>query len=77
MPKSTAKDLPFKEAVDKALDMINRGCHVYQKFTCVNCGERQTIDTPNKFYKLGICEECKYQTDIEAQGCGFMLVTGM
>jgi hypothetical protein len=47
---------------------------VYQKFTCDNCGTRQTIETPNKLFTKGQCEECKHITDIQAKGCNYTII---
>jgi transcription elongation factor Elf1 len=67
-------DHPFYETVDKATELIEKGAKVWQKFTCAKCGSRQTMDQENTFYTLGTCEECGFQTDIEKQGCNYMLL---
>jgi hypothetical protein len=55
-------------------ELLSKNPHVqtYQKFTCEKCGSRQTMETPNTFYLLGECEECKHVTDIKKKGCGYM-----
>lgn len=63
-------DLPFDEAAEAADKIVQSGGTVYQKFTCSCCGTRQTIETPNKFYRTGQCEECNTVTDLTE--CGFM-----
>lgn len=67
-------DFPFYEVAAGAKEMVDLGNTVYQKFTCGNCGSRQTMDTPNVFFKTGKCQECGYVTDIEAKGCNYLLV---
>ena len=32
--------------------------HVHQKFTCVFCGSRQTMQEAQKFWTAGFCEQC-------------------
>lgn len=66
-------DVPMDEAVNKGLEVISHGGMVWQKFTCSNCGSRQTMDTPNAFYTHGTCEECGESTCIHEQGCGLVI----
>lgn len=40
------------------------------------CAE-QAMPEPNKFWKLGICEECGHTTNIEARGCNYAVVMGV
>ena len=68
-------DHPFKEVVAKAQVLISEGFYLYQKFTCSNCQNRLTIGKPNTFYKSGQCDKCGHITDIEAQGCNYILST--
>lgn len=65
---------PFYDVVEQANQLIQKGAIVYQKFTCDECGVRQTMDVPNTFYKFGRCEECGGSTNIETEGCNFLLV---
>lgn len=65
---------PFEEVVARADRLVAAGATVYFKFTCSNCGSRQTFDKPNSIYVEGICEECKATTDLRKDGCGFLLV---
>lgn len=67
-------DYTFDEAAAAATNLIQQGATVYQKFTCANCGSRQTIATPNTFHKLGECEECNHITDIKATGCNYVAI---
>lgn len=65
---------PFYETHAKAVVLIEAGATVYFKFTCASCGSRQTFDTPNLLYKEGSCEECGHVTDLEKDGCGFLII---
>lgn len=68
-------DHPFYEVAKTFAEAVARGDTCHQKFTCANCGTRQTMAEPNLFYKTGKCEECGHITDIEKAGCNFMLLT--
>jgi len=73
-PRIKYKDYPFEEIAEACCDLIkNKKATFYQKFTCANCGSRQTIDEPNKLFTMGICEECKHMTDIVEQGCNYLV----
>jgi hypothetical protein len=55
-PKS---DPHYTKILDDMGTLIKGGTKVYVKFTCHNCGARQTIDEANKFFAHGNgCEEC-------------------
>jgi hypothetical protein len=64
---------PFYECTEAARKHMEAGARVFQQFNCSYCGAKQTMDDPNVFYKLGTCEECKLVTDIEKEGCNYML----
>lgn len=66
-------DLPIKEAVERAKLWIEKKFLVFQKFTCENCGNRLTIEEPNKFFEFGTCDKCGHTTKIEK--CGFSIMT--
>lgn len=65
---------PLYETIVDANKQIAKGHTVWQKFTCSNCGSRQTMAEENKFYTEGICEECGHSTDIEKDGCNFIML---
>lgn len=67
-------DHPFDEVYRTALDVFDRGGSFYQKFTCGQCGSRQTMSTVNQFFTRGRCEECEYITDITLTGCNLLVV---
>lgn len=67
-------DYPLSIIVEQADQILakNPTAELYQKFTCGNCGSRQTMDRPNSFYREGSCEECGHITSITH--CGFIVV---
>jgi len=70
-------DFPFDEIIEKAQEIVDAGAFwVLQKYSCVNCGKRLTMDRPNAFWTHGSCEDCPgVITDIKAQGCNYMAIT--
>ena len=68
-------DISFHEALRRAENALNEGAEVHQKFTCERCDKRLTIEKPDVFYTRGQCE-CGHITDLELQGCGFLVVFG-
>lgn len=72
------KDFDFKVICDTVDKMLKEypDRRFYQKFTCDGCGVRQTMAVANVFYKHGKCQECDFITNIERNGCNYlMLVT--
>jgi hypothetical protein len=67
-------DYPISECLSAAQPLWEAGAITYQKFTCTNCGSRQTISTPNRFFDSGSCEECHHITNILSTGCNYLLV---
>lgn len=65
---------PFRECVSRADTLIKAGWTIYQEFICSSCGTKQIMDTPNTFYLSGTCEECSAVTDIEKDGCNYLVV---
>jgi len=63
---------PFNEVAAEAHRAIKGGATIHQQFNCAKCGTKQTMETPDHFYKLGICQECGHTTDIEKDGCNFL-----
>jgi hypothetical protein len=72
MPETV--DYPLADCAKECGPLIANGATIWQKFTCSGCGARQTMETPNVFYTAGKCEECGVVTDIEAQGCNYLLL---
>ena len=68
---------PFYEVAAAVEEHIEAGANVYQQFNCAGCGAKQTIDEANVFHKLGKCEECGHITNIEHDGCNYMLTFGV
>lgn len=70
----THPDFDFDQIIKRASELIEAGCTVHQKFTCQQCGNRLTMETPNKFYKEGTCDRCGYTSNIEESGCNYLVV---
>jgi len=71
------KLFPFKDCIEQADARIKfTGATAYQQFNCAKCGVKQTMDIPNTFYRTGKCEGCGHVTDIEKDGCNYMLILG-
>lgn len=69
-----SNNYPLMKCINQARAIVQRGnAAVFQKFTCSNCGSRQTMTVPNYFYTHGTCEECGKVTDIQKTGCNYML----
>ncbi len=68
-----SSDMDFNDAVEAGVRWIVRGHIINQKFTCKSCGSRQTMAQTNRFFQTGKCEECKYETDLVKQGCGYLV----
>jgi predicted RNA-binding Zn-ribbon protein involved in translation (DUF1610 family) len=68
---------PFWEVAKEAHEKAMAGASVFQQFNCAKCGTKQTIDEANRFHKTGQCEECGHITDIEKDGCNYMLILGV
>ena len=64
-------DKPIEEIARLADEQIQKGFTIWQKWTCPNCGSRQTMSEPNLLYRSGRCHECE-QINIITE-CGFML----
>ena len=71
--KPEIKDYPFTEIAEAIWKHAMDGNECFQKFTCANCGTRLTIDEPNVMYRTGHCDKCGHITDIEKQGCNYLL----
>jgi len=69
-------DYPFDEVATSIIRLSKEGHYCYQKFTCVGCGQRLTMDIPNVIYEEGTCDKCNAVTNIKQHGCNFMLYSG-
>lgn len=74
---TTPTDYPFAEIADAIPELIAKGFRVHQKFTCDACGQRLTMDEPNKLFKTGTCDKCWHITDIEKRGCNYLLLASL
>jgi hypothetical protein len=69
-----APDFPFDEISKACEKIISQGHTIHQKFTCSGCKSRLTIDEPNVLYTTGTCDKCETVTDIQKQGCNYMVI---
>jgi hypothetical protein len=65
---------PFADVSTQADADIQDGATVYQQFNCAGCGIKQTMETPNIFYRSGQCETCGHITNIAVDGCNYLLM---
>jgi len=61
-------DKSYEELEPHLLEILSRNGTFWGKFTCANCGSRQTFEEKNKLFTQGICEECGHTTDLERWG---------
>lgn len=74
--KDTPGDKPLSEIADMIeKEILPRGWHYLQKFSCDKCGNRLTMDVLDILYVEGECDKCCAITDIKKSGCGFMMIT--
>jgi len=66
---------PFDEVCKRANQYAKDGYEVYQKWTCVHCGERLMMEQKNTFYREGDCDKCGGRTNIAEEGCNYMLIS--
>lgn len=66
-------DHPFAEIVEAVDRHVSQGRKCFQKFTCAKCKQRLTMEEPNILYKAGHCDNCGHVTDIEKQGCNYLM----
>lgn len=67
---------PFGEVVEDARKHVGMGNWVFQKFSCQKCANRLTMDVANKFHTHGTCDKCGATTDIEKDGCNYLIMAG-
>ena len=65
---------PFDEMAKASFKHFEDGHTIHQQFICASCKTKQTMERPNAFYKFGTCEECGYLTNIEEDGCNYMVI---
>lgn len=73
--KPKFNNYPIKECEEAARKLIAQGATIYQKFTCAGCGQRLTMDEPNQFFTEGGCDKCDAITDIEKDGCNYLVTS--
>jgi len=75
-PMSSKMNLhPFYDCAARADQLVKQGHDVYQQFNCAHCGTKQTMERANYFTKFGDCEECGKRTNIEQDGCNYMVLS--
>lgn len=69
-------DYPFAEVAAQLEVLVKDDPTLlfFQKYTCSGCGNRLTMDVPNRLYTEGSCDNCPAITNILATGCNYMLV---
>lgn len=79
MPETTdgngPKDITGQELIEQVNEILNKrpNANIYVKWTCPNCGDRVTCDTPNTFYTGGFLhDECGHLYTGDA--FGYMLI---
>lgn len=61
-------DQKFEELEPKLLEVLATGGTFWGKFTCEDCGSRQTFEQKEKLFTSGICEECGHETQLSRWG---------
>jgi hypothetical protein len=64
---------PIKECMQTAAPFIAKGARIYQQFLCAHCGTKQTMAEANRWFAAGTCEQCGEITNIEKDGCNYMM----
>lgn len=71
------QDGPLMAIVAEVEKHAAAGRLCFQKFTCAGCGQRLTIEEPNRFYTEGTCDRCGALTNIVERGCGYVLIQAL
>jgi ribosomal protein L37AE/L43A len=74
--KPKYNDYPLEECAKAAMEAMQRGATIYQKWTCEQCGDRVAGNTPNKFFTMGHHEDCGHITDLTKHGCNYLAIYG-
>lgn len=56
-------------------EILSKGFHYLQKFSCKKCGQRLTMDILDILFYEGECDKCGFVTDIREEGCGLVMIT--
>ena len=67
-------DKPLEETAAIAQHQMDGGFTIWMKWTCPNCGSRQTMEEPNVLFSSGHCQECN--TVSEITHCGLLAAKG-
>ena len=71
MSRHVMKLHPWDEIIASAHEQLAKGHTVFQQFNCEKCGQKLTMDEPNKFHETGTCDRCGHLTDIKKNGMNF------
>jgi len=55
-------DYPLEEVAAQANELIKKGVDIHQKWTCSNCGFRQTMESKNIFYRCNFLASGSWDT---------------
>lgn len=64
---------PIATCLKTAKPYVEKGATIYQQFLCEHCGAKQTIEEANTWFAEGKCEECNKITNIERNGCNYLM----
>jgi hypothetical protein len=64
---------PIRNCQETAIPFIEKGATIHQQFLCAHCGAKNTMEKANTWYASGACEECNKITNIERDGCNYLL----
>lgn len=69
-----AGDYPIEDCVASAEQLTRQypQATIHQKWTCQFCKSRQTMEAADKFFRSGLCEECKQTTIIKR--CNYVAI---
>ena len=65
----TVRDIPIGVARINCEKLNRSGVTIWQKWTCMHCGSRQTTSEENALKEHGLCQQCKRSTEITH--CGY------
>lgn len=68
------KLFPLLAVAQEASLVVAMGHIVYQQFLCSGCKVKQTMEVPNTFFAQGKCEACGHMTDIQKDGCNYIVL---
>ena len=64
----TYEDKTYEELLPQMEEILEAGGTFWGKFSCQNCGSRQTFGQKNTLFTRGKCEECGNITHLDRWG---------